>query len=68
MTAMKKARVIFYFTVIMGAYLGRLFDLDEAHATVASDGEALVVAETWDLHACLRTCLQQHNPQQYSSR
>jgi hypothetical protein len=34
-----------------GDGLGGLLDLDEAHAAVAGDGEAAVVAEARDVHA-----------------
>ena len=29
---------------------GNAFDLDEAHATIASHGQTLVVAESWNLN------------------
>jgi len=31
-------------------WLGGLLDLNQAHATVASNGQTLVVTETWDLN------------------
>jgi hypothetical protein len=35
--------------------------LDEAHAAIAGNGQALVVAETGDLDPCLLTCLEKRN-------
>ncbi len=39
-------------------WLGGLLHLDQAHPTVASNGETVVVAEARNLHTCHGCCLE----------
>jgi len=53
----------------VGFYLWTLFNFNETHATVAGNGQSLVVAESWNLHAGRRTRLHttQHTCRGYLS-